>query len=46
MTKQARDRAYTVMMAALAEEHRIRKLSREELARRQREIWQDCYGGS
>jgi hypothetical protein len=44
MTRQARQRAYAVQMAALAEEHRVMKLSREELTRRQKEIWEDCFG--
>jgi hypothetical protein len=43
-SKAARDRSYHVMMAALAEEMRVCKLSREERSRRSREIWQDCYG--
>jgi hypothetical protein len=43
-SKAARDRSYHVMMAALAEEMRVCKLTREERSRRSREIWQDCYG--
>lgn len=43
-TKAARDRAYHVSMYALTEENRVCRLSREDLVKRQQEIWQDCYG--
>jgi hypothetical protein len=44
MTKQERDRAYRVLMYGLSEENRIIPLSKEELLRRQKEIYEDCYG--
>jgi hypothetical protein len=38
-----RQRAYNVMMHALAETHRILKFDRRELLRRQQEIYRDCF---
>ena len=40
-----RQRNYHVMMYGLSEENRVCKLSPEELSRRQREIWDICFGG-
>jgi hypothetical protein len=44
MTRKERDRNYHVMMYGLSEENRIMKLSKEELRRRQNDIWDSCYG--
>ena len=44
LTRKERERAYTVQMAALAEEHRVCRLSARELLRRQREIHAACFG--
>jgi hypothetical protein len=44
MTRKARERSYNVMMAALAEENRTMRLSSAEVSRRQREIYESCFG--
>lgn len=44
MTRKARERSYNVMMAALAEEARIMRLSLADISRRQREIHESCFG--
>ena len=44
ITHAAKMRAYNVMMAALSEEHRLLNLPREELLKRQREIYECCFG--
>lgn len=43
LTRGERDRAYRVLMHALAEEARIMKLSSREIAQKSREIHKDCY---
>ena len=42
-TEGDRHRAYNVMMHALAETHRILKLDRHEVLRRQQDIYRDCF---
>lgn len=44
ITRCERERAYTVQMAALAEENRVCKLPRKVLLQRMREIREACFG--
>lgn len=44
MTQKARERSYNVQMAALAQEARIMRLGTDDVSRRQREIYQSCFG--
>jgi hypothetical protein len=43
MNRKARQRAYQVQMAVLAEEARIMKLSAAEVTARSREIYASCF---
>lgn len=45
MSKENRRRLYRVLMYGLAEENRICPLPPDELRKRQREIYEDCFGG-
>lgn len=44
ITTGDRDRAYRVLMYGLDEENKICHLSKEEYAKRRKEIFEDCYG--
>jgi hypothetical protein len=44
ITQAQRDRAYHVLMAALAEEAAVRELPDAELTEKSNAIWDDCYG--
>ena len=44
MSRKDRERAYVVQMYGLAEERRVCRLPWPEVQRRQREIWEACFG--
>ncbi|MGA7002695.1 MAG: hypothetical protein WCF47_16510 [Pseudolabrys sp.] len=45
MKKEDRRRSYRALMYGLAEENRICPLPPDELRKRQRKIYEDCFGG-
>lgn len=44
MTRKAKERAFKVMLYALAEERRVCGMTKEEYAIRYREAYESCFG--